>query len=267
MCLMSCTTSVGNMFNRFVDNAVYPVPEDSTGRVFATYDIAGVECLISRRDDATCWVLYSHGNAVTLNDLYYEGIANGMVENCRCNFVAPAYPSRLEYGVKYDEVVSASVRAVYERICTDTNEPVYLAGRSLGVGIALQACASVSTAPAGLICVSGFTCMRDMVPRNLSMFSCMVQDRYNNCAAICGDGIDHVSKLIIHGSADDMVPVSHALQLCEAANNVELKIIDSMGHCPDEHWNEVYSHVASFIKETNPLAASTHHYPAWRGPI
>jgi len=259
--------SLVELFDHYVDSSIYPVNEQQSKRSFTTYNIAGVECLISRRADASCWLVYSHGNGVTLDDLHDEGIATGIVERCNCNVIAPSYPDKVACGERYDCMVVSSLKSVYERIRADTDAPVYMAGRSLGVAVMLRACSSVSKLPAGIICLSGFTSISDMVPAALRPVSCLVRNRYNNCAAITSDNIVSIAKLIIHGSSDDVVPVSQALKLSEVANDSELKIIEHMGHCPGEYWPTIYSYISSFINSTSAICELDNQYPVWKSPI
>ena len=190
-----------------------------------TYSIGGAECMVLTRDDATCWVMYCHGNAVTLSDLSISGIPSAIANKCRCNFVAPAYPRRVSRGSAYDKEVIQSVRAVYDELCRDKSSPVYVMGRSIGVGIALGACEH--RAPAGLGLVSGFASIKHMAPWALRW---VVDNRFDN--ATCISHMPGVPILLVHGDADTIVPVDNVRLLANAAGSCTVEIVPRMTHLP-----------------------------------
>ena len=261
---MDC--SLARWFDDYVDSAIYPTQEPAEKRKFLTYNVGGVECLVARRRDASSWLIYCHGNSVTLDDLHREGVATSIVAECGCNVIAPAYPTKTTCGESYDNTVVTSLHAVYSCLRADTDAPVYMVGRSLGVAITLRACAMADKVPAGVVCLSGFTSVSDMVPAMLTPVACLVRNRYNNRTAIADQTLSGVSKLIIHGSDDQLVPVAQALQLSEAASNSSLKIIQSMGHNPDEHWPAVFRCISQFINTTNDSGNLNQVYPVWKHP-
>ena len=249
---MSCLGSV-------VDYYLYPEVKESPF-VYPTYNVGGVQCLLVTRADAVGWLVYCHGNAVTLGDLYSSGIAKSISDRCKCNFVAPAYPDDSTCtGLARDEQVVGAARAAYERICDDYGEPVWMAGRSLGVGVALAACSR--RPPAGLMLLSGFSSVSEMT--SWQALRCLIGERYNNTKAIATDGLKGVPKCIVHGTADTLVPPSHARTLCSCASDATLCMIDGMGHCPDDYWSDVYTAFAAFIGTGTDCQVQKASYPLW----
>lgn len=261
--------ALSNWFHGFVDQNIYPVQDVNRTGVH-TYNIAGHECLLKCRDDALCWVIYVHGNGVTLDTLNSARIADKIVEKGKCNVVAPAYPVKTLNGEKYDELVSASVAAVYNKIvedslqATNASVPIYLVGRSLGVAIVLKACSSVQVPPAGVACISGFDCIQARVPSRYSMLSCLIGDRFNNIQAIAKDSLSHVNKLIIHGTEDGLIPLSCARDLYDAATNATLEIVNGMGHDPNvSEWDVIYSKIHDFIQPPEYRVIACPSYQLW----
>jgi pimeloyl-ACP methyl ester carboxylesterase len=249
-----------------VDRYLYTDAQDPggqrDGKNFPTYNVGGTECLVVTRSDAVCWIVYSHGNAVTLQDLFASGVAHEIAESCKCNFVAPAYPARCGSGQCYDKAVVAAALVAYERLCLDSSVPVYLAGRSLGVGVALGVCACASRPPAGLLMLSGFASVRAMT--SWAVLRCLIGDRYDNVRAIALDKLSAVHKLIVHGSSDGLVPPEHALALNDAAcGPTQLHVIEGMGHCPDTHWPEVYRLFRDFTNGHLNVCRPPVVYPPW----
>jgi len=252
------------LVDRAVDHYLYPeIHEPGAGCAYikyATYDVGGTQCLLVTREDAVCWIVYCHGNAVTLYDLFESGVPREISERCKCNFVAPAYAQKKLVGPAHDAAVVCAARAVYERICDDHGEPVYMAGRSLGVGIALQAC--LDRPPAGLLLLSGFSSVRAMT--EWSWIRCLMGDRYNNAETIGSASLGDVHKIIIHGSNDELVPSEHAMVLEQSSSNSSLYMIDGMGHNPDTCWPQVYTLFARFMNKHLTLCTKDKVYPLWR---
>jgi fermentation-respiration switch protein FrsA (DUF1100 family) len=100
-------------------------------------------------------------------------------------------------------------------------------GESLGGAIALNL--ALEAPPLGLILQSAFTSVRDVAVshyRVLPRF--LVPDAYPNQRRIARL---RSPLLLLHGEADDVVPVSHARALFEAAPEPKrLEIVPSVGH-------------------------------------
>lgn len=246
--------------DRIVDYYLYPTVEKQDSAVYPTYNVGGTECLIITRDDATSWMVYCHGNAVTLKDLYSSGVAEDISNKCKCNFVAPAYPDTCLSGLNHDAAIVTAVQAAYERICDDHGDQVYVAGRSLGVGVALAACCD--RPPRGFLLLSGFSSLFNMMPRIIPR--CLVSKRYANDDMIGLPCYEHVPKLIVHGTNDSVVPVHNANALAAAAQNTRLCIVNGMSHTPDSHWQNVYTLFTDFISNDKTAVFHNHQYPLWK---
>ena len=255
----------GDITGAIVDRYLYTDAVDpgakGHAKTFPTFCVGGTECLMITRADAVCWMVYCHGNAVTLHDLFNSGVAHAIADTCKCNFVAPAYPGKRSLGQAHDKAVVDAALVAYERLCEDSPLPVYLAGRSLGVGVVLGVCACARHQPAGLLMLSGFSSVRNMT--QWSLLRCIIADRYNNAAALALKDVSSVPKLIVHGTDDVLVPMEHALALDAAGSNVNLHIIEGMGHSPDVHWPEVYNLFRQFTACNTQKYTDPPVYPAW----
>lgn len=254
--------ALSDWFHGRVDHTIYPVADVNRTGIY-TYNIAGHECILKARDDALCWVIYVHGNAVTLDTLNGARIADNFVEKVKCNVVAPAYPAKTQNGQKYDDLVARSVAAVYNQL-HDTKAPIFLVGRSLGVAIALQACEFVEEPPRGIVCISGFDCIQARIPARYSALSCLVGDRFNNIQAIASDKLKGVKKLIVHGTDDTLIPLSCARDLESAAGDAELEVITGMTHEPRPvEWDSIYSIIHKFMEPPEQRAIPLPSYELW----
>lgn len=251
-----------NPFEAVVDYYLYPKLPLRKHEICPTYNIGGTECLLVTRSDANCWVFYCHGNAVTLSDLYTSKIAQNIAERCKCNFVAPSYPSSVQSGTAHDGDVLTNVEAAYKRLVSDQTQPVFLVGRSLGVGVALQM--HEHHVPSGIACISGFESVHSLLP--CSPMRCLVSDRYNNTKAIASAKLDGVPKLIMHGDNDTLIPVQHAERLYAAAQNAVMHIVPGMDHCPtDAEWDDLYNQLAHFVTTASAQGVVENvRYPLWK---
>ena len=247
--MYACVTRHGN---KFVDSQLYPVADQNLTGVH-TYNIGGHECIKVTRDDAQCWLVYVHGNSVTLDSLHGARIANELTSRAKCNVVAPAYPDKLEDGSKYDDKVAKCVSTVCNTLANDTGAPVYLVGRSLGAAIVLKSCKGMEQQPKGIVCISGFDSARARVPKYLSFLSFLVGDRFDNLQEIASKQLDGVSKLILHGKDDTLIPVSCAHRLHSAASDASVEIIDQMDHTPTaSQWSMLFERICRFV-DPQPL--------------
>ena len=222
-----------------------------------TYDVGGTECMVVTREDAQCWILYCHGNSVTLSDLHDSGIPQRMVDSCRCNFVAPEYPPQVFSGSRHDDAVVEAACNVYDCLSGDSSGPVYVVGRSIGAGVALQACAK--RRPAGLVLISGFASIKAMAPWGLQW---VLPDRFDNLHAI--HALQNVPKLIMHGSQDDVVPAGNAALLAKASDCCTVHIIEGMSHVPmPDQIRTMCDHIATLV-EAHRTPVMMHHFCLWK---
>ena len=239
-----------------VDRLIWPTLKQPP-LYMPTYNVGGTECMVITRDDATSWVLYCHGNAVTLSDLHTSGIPAAIVNHCRCYFVAPEYPERYSTGHVYDETVVKAVRNAYDQICDDTKSQVYIMGRSIGVGVALQACPH--RPPAGLGLISGFSSIKHMAPW---MLRWIVDNRFDNVAAI--EKLKDTRKLLVHGADDEIVPVDNAHVLAQhAGDDCNLEIVPNMTHVPQPRDISLISSKMAEMMQVDSGIVPRHHYSLW----
>jgi fermentation-respiration switch protein FrsA (DUF1100 family) len=104
---------------------------------------------------------------------------------------------------------------------------VIIIGNSLGSGVATEL--ARKRPPAALILVSPFTSMADVAARQYPWLPVrwLLLDRYDNLAKI-----DAVSApvLILHGTADRLIPVAQARRLAAAHPAAALRLFEGAGH-------------------------------------
>jgi fermentation-respiration switch protein FrsA (DUF1100 family) len=105
------------------------------------------------------------------------------------------------------------------------NSRVYLFGFSLGAAPALHVAAEEEVA--GVVILGAFAALRDVAP---PMARGVLPDRYDNRAAIA-----RVAEpiLLLHGTADEVVPTAQAKELQAAAPRMRLLWLEGHGHGVD----------------------------------
>lgn len=102
-----------------------------------------------------------------------------------------------------------------------------IAGNSIGSGTATQMAREFS--PAALILISPFTSLPDAAAEGMWMFPvhALLRDRYDNRSKL--ETID-LPVLILHGTADQVVPFAHGKALSEVAPGAEFHAFEGGGH-------------------------------------
>lgn len=244
------------LVNAATDYSLWPRLKPARAYI-PTYNIGGSECMMITRDDAKCWVVYCHGNSVTLSDLHLSGIPDQLVEACTCNFVAPSYPTRRLSGEAHDRAVVETVQKVYDRLREDITCPIYVVGRSVGVGVALGACQGRK--PAGIALISGFASVKALAPWTIRW---ALPNRLDNIAAV--RELKDVPMLIMHGDTDEIVPTNNSRQLAEQVPNCTLHIIKGMTHIPGANDLAcICAGVQKLISGAGLSNTSMPHYQLW----
>ena len=177
---------------------------------------------------ATYTVLFSHGNAEDLG-----WVLPSLPPLRDLGFGVFAYDYRgygLSQGRASEQHVYADIEAAYEYLTRDLRVPaarIILYGRSVGAGAAVDLAARQSVG--GLILESPFlTAFRVMTRIPLFPF-----DRFRNVDKI---GRVRCPVLVMHGEADEIVPLWHGQQLFERAPGPKMFLAVPGAHHNDFMW-------------------------------
>ncbi len=195
-------------------------------------------------------LVFCHGNAELIDDWT---TALAPVSSLGVHLLLPEYrgygrtrgtPS--EIGITEDCV--AFVGSLAERDDVDPDRLVFV-GRSLGGGVACALARRIR--PRALVLMSTFTSARAMARRYL-VPGFLVDDRFDNLDAV--RRLD-VPLWVVHGTRDDLVPVSHARALASAARDARLSLYDA-GHndCPPD-WGVFHRELAEHLVRAGVLDA------------
>ena len=186
-------------------------------------DGAKISAMYFPRPDAEFTILFSHGNAEDIGDV------QGLLETIKAaGFAVFAYDYQgygTSQGRPSERHAYDDEEAAYNYLVAELHIPpsrIIAFGRSLGSG---PACDLASRRPvAGLILESAFT----SAFRVMTHVSLLPFDKFNNLRKIRSV---HSPVLIIHGTADSVVNVSHGRRLFAAANQPKQALwIEGAGH-------------------------------------
>lgn len=100
-------------------------------------------------------------------------------------------------------------------------------GNSIGGGVATKIASEVQ--PAALVLISPFASLRQLVSEKLwwAPTALLLRDTYDNEAALAEV---NSPVLVMHGTADTLIPDAHGRQLAESRPGTELAIFEGIGH-------------------------------------
>ncbi len=106
-------------------------------------------------------------------------------------------------------------------------EELVIIGNSVGSGVAMQM--ALEYRPAALVLVSPFSSLPDVVAEKLPWLptSLLLRDKFANKEKI-GDFSGPV--LLLHGTADDLIPAHHSRDLAKGHPQADLRILADAGH-------------------------------------
>ena len=112
-------------------------------------------------------------------------------------------------------------------------DDMVLIGNSIGSGVATQLASE--HAPRALILISPFASLRQLAGEKLRFLptGLLLRSRYENIEKI---GQVDAPVLILHGTADTLIPAAHARQLASARDDAELVLFPGKGH--DLAWED-----------------------------
>lgn len=196
-------------------------------------------------------VLYSHGNAADLGQMYDLFVQ--LRKHLRINLMAYDYSG---YGASTGKATEyntySDIEAVYQCLTTEygvKQEELILYGQSVGSGPTLHLAARLPRLRAVVLHSAILSGLRVLYPLKITFWF----DIYKNI-----DKIRHVKcpALVIHGTADDVVDWSHGKRLWELSKEkYEPLWIKGGGHCNLELYPEYIQHMRRFIKAMENLEA------------
>ena len=197
-------------------------------RIIATPDGEKIVAWYGKAAAGQPTLLYFHGNGGAL-ELRAGRIAK-YLDRGRGLFMMSYRGYSGSTGSPSEAANVADAKLAYEALVEDGVSPddIILYGESLGTGVAIEVAAEKKVA--GVILDSPFT---SIVERAAQLYpwlpvSLLLQDRYDSIQRIRDV---HVPIFILHGEADDIIPVDMGRRLFQAANEPkEIQTLPGAGH-------------------------------------
>jgi fermentation-respiration switch protein FrsA (DUF1100 family) len=201
---------------------------DVSERIIATPDGEKVVAWYGKAQRGQPTLLYFQGNGGTL-ELRSETISRYLARG-RGMFMMSYRGFSGSTGAPSEAANVADAKLAYDTLIKDGVSPddIILYGESLGTGVAIQVAREKKVA--GVILDSPYTSILELASQYYPWLpvSLLLEDRYESIRYIRDV---HVPIFILHGEADDVVPVEMGRRLFAAANEPkELKTIPGGGH-------------------------------------
>ncbi|XP_002978951.2 alpha/beta hydrolase domain-containing protein 17C [Selaginella moellendorffii] len=219
-------------------------------RILRTKRGQDIVSLYIKNQEARLTLLYSHGNAADLGQMYELFLE--LSRHLRVNLMGYDYTG---YGASTGKPTEfntyADIEAVYECLERDygvKQEDLVLYGQSVGSGPTLDLAARLPRLRAVVLHSPILSGLRVMYPVKRTYWF----DIYKNIDKI---GQVNCPVLVIHGTSDDVVDCSHGKQLWDLCKEkYEPLWLKGGGHCNLELYPEYIRHLRKFISTQEKAA-------------
>ncbi len=221
-----------NLADRFIYHprplpAGWAPPPGTEEVALRTADGVRIAALFYPWPDARAAVLYLHGNAGNLT--FWERSAARLSERARVAVLLLDYRGYgKSEGWPSEEGLYLDAEAGYDWLSERTRAPIVLYGHSLGTGVAVET--ALRRPAAALVLEAPFTAIPDVVEETLPFLDArkILSERYDNLEKAPRL---RAPALIVHGTADRTIPVSHGRALARAAGaGADLLEVEGAGH-------------------------------------
>ncbi len=188
-----------------------------------------INYLVFNAESTQGTILYFHGNAGSLKDWGF--VASDLVKHTGwavCIMDFPGYGKSVGQLPKSEKVLLEMGRALRSKLLQEKPHlPMVLFGRSIGSGIATAL--AVEGRPIGLILESPYRSIaklgKEIYPFLPEAFSRFDLDNEKALSTL-----NDLPVLIVHGSADDVIPINHSRVLSGLNAEINLVVIADAGH-------------------------------------
>lgn len=197
------------------------------------------------------YLLYFHGNAEDIfNSNYTVDLTRTVLPY---NTLSVEYPGYSIYpDNKSSQTMEKDALAVYDFLVESgiDEKDIIICGRSIGSGPAIYL--SANRKPGGLILISPFKSIQEVVKSIIGVFKFLVLDRFPNI-----DIVDKITcpTLFIHGQKDEIVPFNHSLELSKKCKcPYEMILPEDMDHNEIHIYDDFLEPVTAFLQRHSLLS-------------
>ncbi len=198
-------------------------------------------------------VLFFYGNGMSLATAHRAGLLD-RIASCGTGLLCPDYPG---YGKSAGSPGEAAIMRTADAALAwlrarHPETPVVVLGQSLGSGVAAGLAARAREAVSGLALLAPFTSLADAARAHYPgwFVGLALRERYDSANAIPGFG---KPVLVIHGAADEVIPVAQGRALAAAAGETA-RFVEIPGATHNDLtefpavWDELRRFLAGFRK-------------------
>jgi len=210
-----------------------------------------IPCLfLSYSKDTDRIVLYFHSNSTDLGIMARD--FHMLAEQLECHVMFIEYPG---YGVypqrnERDEAMCEDALSIFDLLTKKMKlrgEQIIVIGRSIGSGVATYLAHHRKVQ--ALILISPFLSIKSVAKSLAGPFGWLLHDRFKNYEEIA-----HITSpiLCIHGKSDDLIPISHSVELLKKAVNSKYKAAhfdDKMTHTVFRMYDDLIIPVREFLTD------------------
>lgn len=178
-------------------------------------------------------IVFCHGNGDTVNSFINQNFISKLASVLRANFVVFDYP---RYGkstgpLNQDSTVAAASAAVDWATMRNPKSKIIIMGHSLGAGVAAQTYQRYQNQVSGLILLSPWTSFPALGKLREPLLASLVSDQFlskntYDTKSVLTEATSPV--LILHGTADPVIPVSMSEEFKQIENQ-NLQIHEEVG--------------------------------------
>ena len=234
---------------------MYPSPQTPCHK--QTFSLDGVQCIYHPHENSNRYVVYLHGNVMTLAAIFQANIVKPLSDACHAHVIVPEYPGYGDHrkdargtGELADRAMFSHVHRVINVLRNKGIRDISIVGRSIGTGIALGALASqqgTCHAVSNVALISPFTSVCDLAPYGTQWLIPRRLDNLNNLKKLPA----HIRTMVIHGTEDDFVPFAQGRKLSDSRKDCAFVAIRGMGHAVDSsQFSQISRAVGAFIKSS-----------------
>mmetsp|Transcript_22799 Transcript_22799/g.23745 ORF Transcript_22799/g.23745 Transcript_22799/m.23745 type:complete len:301 (+) Transcript_22799:2-904(+) len=196
------------------------------------------------------YMIYFHGNAEDIfNSNYTVDLTRTVLPY---NTISVEYPGYSIYSEeKSSETIENDAIIVFDYLVKmGINEKdIIICGRSIGSGPSIYL--SSNRKPGGLILISPFKSIQEVVKSIVGILKYLVLDRFSNIELV-----DKITcpTLFIHGQKDDIVPFDHSIELSKKCKcPIEIILPEEMDHNEIHIYDDFLEPVTSFLQRQSLL--------------
>jgi len=210
--------------------AAAPAPIETVTFETASGTVIGWQSEPAAAGNDTPLLVYFHGNGENLTTMLASGFFQ-LANKRQIGVLAIDYPGygRSDGSPGEAAIIEAGIAAVRHASTANPERPLLIGGWSLGAAVAIRASADADIDHRGLVLISPWTSLGDVARTHFPdwMVRIALKERYDSIGTA-----ERVAAptVVIHGVADQVIPIAQAYQIADALPRAAFAPIPFAGH-------------------------------------